>query len=226
MPRHPVETHYEALRRKGVSRRDFLQFCSLAAVALGLGPLAHLEIANAMQTRPYLPVVWINGLSCSCCTESFIRSSHPLASDIILSMIALDYQDCIMAAAGTQAEQNFEEAIADKGNYILAVEGNAPLGADGMFCIDGGRPFLDKLQRGAAGAKAIIAWGNCASWGCVQAAYPNPTDATPVHKLIHDKPVIKIPGCPPIPEVMSNVLAYILTYNRLPALDGQGRPEV
>lgn len=222
----PSETQYAALRRKGVSRRDFLHYCSLAAVALGLGPLGHLEIANAMQTRPYLPVVWINGLSCSCCTESFIRSAHPLASDIILSMIALEYQDCIMAAAGEQAEQNFEEAIANKGNYILAVEGNAPLDEEGMFCIDGGRPFLDKLQRGAAGAKAIIAWGNCASWGCVQAAYPNPTKATPVHKIIHDKPVIKIPGCPPIPEVMSNVITYMLTYDRLPALDGQGRPEV
>ena len=221
------ETQYEALCRKGVSRRDFLKFCSLAAVALGLGPMAHLEIAHAMQTSPALPVLWINGLSCSCCTESFIRSSHPLASDIILSMIALDYQDTIMAAAGEQANLNFEEAIRDyAGRYILAVEGNAPLGNEGMFCMDGGRPFLDKLMRGAAGAKAVVAWGNCASWGCVQAAYPNPTRATPVHELIKDRPVIRIPGCPPIPEVMSNVVAYMLTYDRLPSLDSQGRPEV
>lgn len=221
------ETQYEALRRKGVTRRDFLKFCSLAAVAMGLGPMAHLEIAHAMETRPYLPVIWINGLSCSCCTESFIRSSHPLASDIILSMIALDYQDTIMAAAGDQANQNFEDAIREyAGHYILAVEGNAPLETDGMFCIDGGRPFLDKLMRGAAGAKAVIAWGNCASWGCVQAAYPNPTQATPVHKLVHDKPVIKVPAARPFQEVMSNVIAYILTYDRLPKLDSQGRPEV
>ena len=221
------ETQYEALCRKGVTRRDFLKFCSLAAVALGLGPAAHLEIAHAMQTKPALPVVWINGLSCSCCTESFIRSSHPLASDIILSMIALDYQDTIMAAAGEQANQNFEETIREyAGRYILAVEGNAPLGNNGMYCIDGGKPFLDKLMRGAADAMAIVAWGNCASWGCVQAARPNPTQATPVHKLIHDRPVIRIPGCPPIPEVMSSVVAYILTYDRLPKLDSQGRPEV
>ena len=142
-------------------------------------------------------------------------------------MIALDYQDTIMAAAGDQAMECFEEAISTyKGHYILAVEGNAPLGVDGMYCIDGGRPFLEKLERGAAGAKAIVAWGTCASWGCVQAAHPNPTQATPVHKLIHDKPIIKVPGCPAIPDVMSNIVAYILTYDQLPKLDSQGRPEV
>ena len=31
------ETQYEALRRQGVSRRSFLQFCSLTAASLGLG---------------------------------------------------------------------------------------------------------------------------------------------------------------------------------------------
>ena len=220
-----MPSEYEVLRQRGVSRRDFLKFCSLAAVSLGLGPLAHREIAHAMESKPHLPVIWINGLSCSCCTESFIRTAHPLASDIILSMIALDYQDTIMAAAGAQAHEAFEESItANRGHYILAVEGNAPLKDDGVFCIEGGRPWIEKLQRAATGAKAIVAWGSCASWGCVQAARPNPTGATPVHKLISDKPVIKVPGCPPIPEIMSNVIAYILTYDRLPELDAQGRP--
>lgn len=32
-----AETQYEALRRQGVSRRSFLQFCSLTAASLGLG---------------------------------------------------------------------------------------------------------------------------------------------------------------------------------------------
>ena len=78
----------------------------------------------------------------------------------------------------------------------------------------------------SAGAKAIVAWGTCASWGCVQAARPNPTQATPIHKVIHDKPIIKVPGCPAIPDVMSNIVAYILTYDQIPKLDSQGRPEV
>ena len=36
-------------------------------------------------------------------------------------------------------------------------------------------------------AAAVIAWGSCASWGCVQAAKPNPTQATPIHKVITEQ---------------------------------------
>lgn len=221
------ETTYEALRNQGVSRREFLKFCALTAVALGLGPGADRVIAAALETKPRVPVVWINGLSCTCCTESFLRTAHPLASNIILSMITLDYQDTIMAAAGQQAEEAFDEAINRyRGEYLLAVEGNAPLGAHGMYCFESGRPFLDKLRRGADHAKAVIAWGSCASWGCIQAAYPNPTQARPLDELIHNTPLIKVPGCPPIPEVMSTILTYIITYDQMPALDAQGRPEM
>lgn len=224
---HSLPTTYEVLQNRGVTRRDFLKYCTLMAVAMGLAPGAEKALAAALESKPRLPVLWINGLSCSCCTESFLRTAHPLAADIILSMIALDYQDTIMAAAGYQAEAAYEETIEKyKGNYILAVEGNAPLGAQGMYCIDGGKPFKEKLFKGAAHAKAIVAWGTCASWGCVQAAHPNPTTATPVHKMIHDKPIIKVPGCPAIPDVMSALVAYILTYDALPALDRQGRPEM
>ena len=73
---------------------------------------------------------------------------------------------------------------------------------------------------------AIVSWGRCASWGCVQAAKPNPTQATPIHEVIRDKPVIKVPGCPPIAEVMTGVISYILTFDRLPELDQQGRPKM
>lgn len=224
MSAHAPETHYEAIRRRGISRRDFLKFCTMTAAFLGLSHTMGSKIAHALETKPRLPVVWINGLSCSCCTESFIRSSHPLAKDIILAMISLDYNDTIMAAAGDQAMAVFEETIEKyKGNYVLAVEGNAPFKDDGVFCIDGGRPFLHKLEAGAAGAKAVVAWGNCASWGCVQSAHPNPTQVKPVHKVIHGKPIIKIPGCPPIPEVMSALVAYIVTFDRLPDVDSEGR---
>ena len=105
------ETQYEALRRQGVSRRSFLQFCSLTAASLGLGSAGAQEIAQAIETKPRMPVVWLHGLECTCCTESFIRSYHPVAKDLVLSMISLDYDDTIMAAAGHQAEAALEETI-------------------------------------------------------------------------------------------------------------------
>jgi Ni,Fe-hydrogenase I small subunit len=102
-----------------------------------------------METKPRIPVLWLHGLECTCCSESFIRSGHPLAKDVILSMLSLDYDDTIMAAAGHNAEAIVDEIVEKyKGNYILAVEGNAPLAEDGMYCIIGGKQRIhDKCYR-------------------------------------------------------------------------------
>lgn len=221
------ETNYQMMRKQGVSRRSFLKFCALTAASLGLSANGAAEIAHAMQTKPRMPVIWLHGNECTCCTESFIRSYHPLIEDVILSMISLAYDDTLMAAAGFQDHQVLEEVI-DRyfGNYILAVEGSPPLGDDGVFCIPGGRPFIDKLMHCAKGAKAVIAWGSCASWGCINTARPNPSGSVPVTTVIKDKPIVRIPGCPPIPEVMTGVITYLLTYNRMPPLDAQLRPKM
>ncbi len=222
-----IETLYEVMRQQGITRRSFLKFCSLTAASLGLSPAQAQEIAKKLETQPRLPVIWIEGLECTCCSESFIRSAHPLAKDVVLSTISLDYHMTLSAAAGEQLRANAHEIIEKyKGKYILAVEGNPPLGEDGMYCIYYGRPFVDVVKEYAKHAKAVIAWGSCASWGCVQAAKPNPTRATPVDKVILDKPIIKVPGCPPIAEVMSAVVTYVAAFDRIPDLDRQGRPKM
>jgi hydrogenase small subunit len=225
-----IETFYDVMHRQGITRRSFLKFCSLTAAAMGLGPGFAPKIAHAMESKPRIPVLWLHGLECTCCSESFIRSAHPLAKDVILSMISLDYDDTIMAAAGHQAERIVDEVIEQhKGRYILACEGNPGLDQDktgGMSCIIAGKPYTEQLRKAAKDAMAIISWGSCASWGCVQAAKPNPTRATPIHKVpdIGNAPIIKVPGCPPIAEVMTGVVTYILTFGKLPSLDRQGRP--
>ncbi len=222
-----IETLYDVMRQQGITRRSFLKFCSLTAASLGLSPAQAQEIAKKLETQPRLPVIWLEGLECTCCSESFIRSAHPLAKDVVLSTISLDYHMTLSAAAGEQLRANAHEIIEKyKGNYILAVEGNPPLGEGGMYCIYYGRPFVDVVKEYAKHAKAVIAWGSCASWGCVQAAKPNPTRATPIDKVILDKPVIKVPGCPPIAEVMSAVVTYVAAFDRIPDLDRQGRPKM
>ena len=157
-----TETFYDVMRRQGITRRSFLKFCSLTASALGLGPAVVPRIAEAMENKPRIPVLWLHGLECTCCSESFIRSAHPLAKDVVLSMISLDYDDTIMAAAGHQAEAIVEETIKKyDGNFILAVEGNPPLDEDGMYCIIAGKPFVEQLKMAAEHCKAIISWGSC-----------------------------------------------------------------
>jgi hydrogenase small subunit len=221
------KTFAEVVAEQNITRREFLGFCSIMAVMLGMGSTGAATVARAMETKPRIPVLWLHGHECTCCTESFIRSSHPQIADIVMSMISLDYDDTIMAAAGTQAEAIVDEVIRDyKGGYILAVEGNVPLANDGWNCIVGGQTFHKKLIKAARDAKAIIAWGTCASFGCVQAARPNPTQSTPIYKLVDHVPVINVPGCPPIAEVMTGILTYMLTFDRLPDLDTRLRPKM
>jgi hydrogenase small subunit len=204
-----------------------VKFCTVTAASLGLPMTAISQVVKAMETKPRIPVLWLHGMECTCCSESFIRSSHPIAQDVILNMVSLDYDETLQAAAGFQAEQARMEIIKKyPGQYLLAVEGNVPMKYGGACCTVAGQTFESILRETAAHAKAVIAWGSCASNGCVQAAKPNPSGAVPIHKIITDKPIIRVPGCPPIAEVMTGVLAYILTYDRLPELDRMGRPKM
>jgi hydrogenase small subunit len=219
-------TYYEEVERKGYSRRDFMKFCSMMAAYLGLESAGIAQVAKALETSTRLPVIWLHFQECTCCSESFIRSSHPMVADILLDQISLDYTETLMAASGFQAEEAMKNTMNKyKGQYILCVEGSVPTEADGVYCMIGGKTSMQILEEAAAGAKAIIAWGSCASNGCVQSAKPNPTMATPIHKLVKGKPVIKVPGCPPIGEVMAGVIVHVVTFGRIPELDHLGRPK-
>jgi len=219
-------TYLEEFKRKGYSRKDFLKFCTLMAAYLGLENASIGQVVKAMSAKPRLPVIWLHFQECTCCSESFIRSSHPIVADVLLDQISLDYTETLMAASGFQAEEAMKNTMTKyKGEYILCVEGSVPTAADGVYCMIGGKTSMQILEEAAEGAKAIIAWGSCASNGCVQAANPNPTSATPIHKLVKGKPIIKVPGCPPIGEVMAGVIVHIVTFGRLPELDGLGRPK-
>ncbi|MCB1043133.1 MAG: hydrogenase small subunit [Acidobacteria bacterium] len=212
------------MAQKGYSRRDFLQFCTYAAALSGLQSNAVAEVAQQFTTKPRPPVVWLHFQECTCCSESFIRASHPIVADVLLDTLSLDYTETLQAAAGHQAEACLHETMRDHhGDYILLVEGSVPMSADGVYCTIGGRSAEDILKEAAEGAAAIVAWGSCASNGCIQAARPNPTNATPIHKILN-RPVINVPGCPPIADVMTGVVTHLLVYGRAPELDSRGRP--
>ena len=220
------ETYYESIIKNGYNRRDFMKFSTYIAAYMGLETSMVAQVAKSLETTPRMPVIWEHYQECTCCSESFIRSNHPIVADIILDKISLDYTQTLMAASGEQAEAAKHATMEKyKGEYILCVEGSIPMGADGNYCCIAGKSALESLKEAAAGAKAIIAWGSCASNGCVQAAHPNPTDATPIHKIIKDKPIIRVPGCPPIGEVMAGVIVHVVTFGVLPELDRLGRPK-
>jgi hydrogenase small subunit len=217
---------WEQARERGYSRREFLQFCSWLGAAAGISSALMPDVVKALDTKPRLPVVWFHFQECTCCSESFIRSSHPIVSDVILDKISLDYTETLQAAAGRQAEEALHETMNKyKGEYLMLVEGSIPTEADGVYCCIAGRTALDIAKEAAAGAKAVIAWGSCASNGCIQAAKPNPTHATPAHKVLSGVPIINVPGCPPIAEVMAGTIVHLLAFDRVPQLDALGRPK-
>jgi hydrogenase small subunit len=209
-----------------ISRRDFVRVCTMAAAAIGLGPLAAEEFVQAAERGVRPSVIWLQFQECTGCTESLLRTAHPTVDDLILDLISLDYHETLFAAAGHQAEAALKSAMqAHAGKYVCIVEGAIPVKDDGIYCMIGGRTALDIVTDVASQAGAVIAIGSCASWGGVASADPNPTGASPVHAVLKGKPVVNIPGCPANPyNLLGTVLQYA-TYNTLPDLDDQGRPK-
>jgi hydrogenase small subunit len=216
----------DTLARQGVTRRTFLKYCATLASMMALPPAAGRAMAEAMAATRRPSVIWLPFQECTGCTESITRSHSPTLEGMIFDMISLDYQETLMAAAGHQAEAARLTAMKDNaGKYLLVVDGSIPLGLDGAYSCIGGRSNVDMLKEAAEGAAAIIAVGSCASFGGIPKANPNPTGAVSVSDIIKDKPIVNIPGCPPIPVVMTGVLAHYLTFGSLPELDEKGRPK-
>ena len=210
-----------------VSRRDFLKFCAVATATMGLPMGAAVRIAEAVASPARPPVIWLSGQECTGCTETLLRSGHPTVGHLILDLISLDYHETLSTPSGHLAEQAKKKSMAaHKGKFILVVEGAIPTKDGGIYCQIGGRPILDILKETAPQAMGIVAIGSCASWGGIPSADPNPTGAVGAQEALGGKAtVINVPGCPPNPYNFLSTVLYILTFNKLPDLDKQGRPK-
>lgn len=217
------KTVYQSALEKGISRRGFLKACTALTAVLGLDFSQSSKVVQAMETNKRVPVIWLQLMDCTGCSESFIRSSHPRTENVLLDMISLEYTEVLSAAAGHQVEENRKKIMEEfKGEYILVVEGNV---TDAEFLTVAGHSALETLKETAEHAMAVVAYGSCASWGGIAAAKPNPTNARPVSDVIKGVPLMNVPGCPPIAEVMTGVIAHVITFGRLPELDSKGRPK-
>jgi hydrogenase small subunit len=208
-----------------VSRREFVHVCTMAAGAVGLGPLAAARFVDAAERGIRPSVIWLQFQECTGCTESLLRTTHPAIDTLIFDLISLDYHETLFAAAGHQAEAALESAMrAHEGQYVCIVEGAIPLRDHGIYCMIGGRTAVDILTDVGGRAGAVIAIGSCASWGGISSAGPNPTGAVGAHDVLRGQTVVNIPGCPANPyNLLGTVLQYA-TYGTLSALDDKGRP--
>ena len=207
-----------------LSRRDFLKICSATAALLGIGQSAVPRIAEALEKavakRP--SVIWLNFASDTGCTEALIKASYPNVAQLILETLSLDYNETVMAAAGTQAEEILSQAL-KRGDYFLIIEGGIPTKKGyGMIAR---REMLDIGKEFAAKAKAVIAVGSCATWGGVPAGAPNPAGLKGVREALGVE-CINLDLCPVNEGILVATIVDILLTNRIPALDSFGRPKI
>ncbi|MBM6998795.1 hydrogenase small subunit [bacterium] len=219
----------------GISRRTFLEYCAGIAAMIGLSEAAAPQVAQALddvigKTEGKLkPVIWMEGASCSGCSESFVQTANPDVATCVLELLSVNYNELINAAAGHSLEQSRKDTIA-AGGYILVYEGAVVKGWEGNALRVGGEKGVDSLLETAYDADAVIALGSCACDGGWQAARPNPANAEGVQKFLKDNgvstPVINIPCCPANPQWFTAVVVEYLLMGQLPKLNSKNEPEL
>ena len=213
----------QAVWEQGIDRRGFLKFCSIMAGTLALPTSQIKHIISALEEPIRTPLIWMEFQDCAGCTEALLRASRPTVSEIVLDILSVDYHETIMAASGFLAEEAKAQTI-EAGGYLLVVEGSVPLEEDGVYCCIGGRTAIDLLEEAASNALAVIAVGNCAAFGGIPRANPNPTGAVSVLELVTDKPVLNLSGCPYNVVNLTATVVHFLTFGELPAMDDKNRP--
>ena len=226
----------DMLEARGVSRRSFMKLCGTLAVAAGLSELAAPRVAKAIEgsvigatSGDLYPVIWIEGASCTGCTESFAQVDNPDPATVVLDMISLNYCETLSAAAGYSMEEAKAQTIA-AGNYILIYEGAVLERWDGEALRVANEPGTYHLAEAAEHANAVLAVGSCAVNGGWMGAHPNSAGALGVQQYLQkagiETPVINIPGCPVNPEWIEAVLVDAILVGQLPELNGYSMPSL
>ena len=229
-----VSEFQELLSSRGVTRRSFMKLCGAIAVAAGLSELAAPRVAQALEgsvigaTKGNLyPVIWIEGASCTGCTESFAQVESPDPASVVLELISLNYSETLSAAAGHSMEEAKAQTI-KAGNYILVYEGAVLERWEGQALRVADKPGTEHLLEAAANANAVVALGSCAVNGGWMGAHHNSAGALGVQQFLEkngiDKPVVNVPGCPANPEWLVSVLVDVVMMGKLPDLNAENKP--
>jgi len=215
----------EILKHRGVSRRDFLKFCTTMAATLALPASFVPKIAEALEKKTKPAVIWLEFSDCAGDTESILRATKPTIAEIVLDVISLEYHETIMAPSGMLAEKSKKDVLkTQKGKYIAIVEGAIPIKDGGIYCTIGGHTALEIAKEVCANSLVTLAVGSCASWGGVASASPNPTGCVGVKDAVPEAKVVNLPGCPVNVENITATLVHFLVFGSLPSLDTFHRP--
>ena len=221
--------------------------------SIELDPLPRSQTAPIEKVYAF----WLAGMSCDGCSISVTGASDPSVEDLLVGNIpgvprVILYHPVLNSEAGEEFIHNFELAAQGKldAPYVVIMEGSAVddslidgpgywvgLGARRGANEDGTEVIsvMEWVDRMAPGAAAMIAIGTCATWGGIPAAIGNPTGAMGLmdylgkdYRSAFGLPVINIPGCAPVGDNFTEVVAMVLHFLQgtgpLPEFDELGRP--
>jgi hydrogenase small subunit len=184
-------------------------------------------------------VVWVETGICTGCAISLLNATKAAdpeagtaAQEILpdlLQAVRIEFQETLMDGYGVTGMSQVARAIAQfSGQYIMVVDGAIPSGEKARMTVLGidadGKAWTAEqfVLMAAKNAKAVVALGTCASWGGIPAAEPNLGNHKSLAEVLN-KPVIRIPGCPPNPDWILGSLEALLAGTPID-LDDAGRP--
>ena len=123
-----------------ITRRRFFRYCTFSAAALGLDSLKLGYLREALANPSAPAVIWLIGSACTGCSVSFLnrisdKAGEPAdVADVVANAINLVFHPTLMGAAGEMAVAALKRT-AEKGNFILVLEGAVPTKYQGHPCV-------------------------------------------------------------------------------------------
>ncbi|WP_206812413.1 hydrogenase small subunit [Paradesulfitobacterium ferrireducens] len=216
-----------------LSRREFLGLVFKGAV-LGnfinlVAPPIHQALAQGEVKK--IPVLMIETGTCTGDSISLDNIWPPTFGNILTNLLDWRYDWTMMQSQGSQAYQVLLDTYTKNPyDYILIVQGTIVHRDEGNYNhvgLEDGRLVtgLELVRRLGLKAKYVVAIGSCATFGGPPAGYPNPTQSTGVQKILPERRVINVSGCPAHPDWTMGTLFHLALYGE-PELDKFGRPKM
>ncbi|MCK7511230.1 MAG: hydrogenase small subunit [Desulfobacterales bacterium] len=219
---------YEKLEGKGVSRRDFMKFCTFLTATMGLSSSFVPKVAEVFaQPAQRPPVIWLAfGRMHGVHRGARSGSMYPWIDQLVLEVLDIDYHETIMAAGRPpgRRERCTTRSRSTRASSSAWSRAPSPPSSTARYGKVGGKTFLQI-------AKEVCTQGRPASSASAAAPptatspRPSPTPAaTRASERSSDIKTVNIAGCPPNPINFVGTVVNYLLLGKLPALDNLGRP--
>lgn len=186
------------------------------------------EITKGVKEGKYhkMNLIWFEANGCSGNIISLLNASDPEVGYFLKNMVNITYENSIMSDQGQRAYEKFLDTLNTE--FILVVEGAVSLKDNGKYNIvatyeDVEITAKDAIKLASRKAKYILAVGNCAAYGGISAADPNPSGCISLPEYIKDKWIIRLPGCPCNPYWVIGTTGELITRGLL-EIDKDNRP--